>query len=71
MVRTAEERGVDLDGLEPAAIAGAHPALDLSVAELLDTRQAVERRASSLGTASGAVAAQLTRLRDAVAAREA
>ncbi len=69
VVRAAEERGVDLDGLEPAAIAGAHPALDLSVADLLDTRQAVERRRSSLGTASGSVGAQLSRLREAVAAR--
>ncbi len=70
VVRTAEERGVDLDGLEPAAIAAAHPALDLSVAELLDTRQAVERRRSSLGTASGSVGEQLARLRAAVAARD-
>ena len=71
VVRTAEERGVDLDGLEPAALAAAHPALDLAVADLLDTRQAVERRRSSLGTASASVAAQLRRLRDAVDARSA
>jgi argininosuccinate lyase len=69
VVRTAEERGVDLDGLEPAALAAAHPALDLTVADLLDTRQAVERRRSSLGTASASVAAQLQRLREAVSAR--
>jgi argininosuccinate lyase len=66
VVRMAEERGVDLDGLDPAAIAGAHPALDLSVADLLDTRRAVERRGSSLGTAPGSVAAQLRRLRDRI-----
>ncbi len=69
VVRRAEERGVDLDGLEPAALAEAHPALDLSVADLLDTRQAVERRLSSLGTAPASVAAQLQRLRDRVAER--
>jgi argininosuccinate lyase len=68
VVRRAEERGVDLDGLEPAEIAAAHPALDHAVADLLDTRQAVERRRATLGTASGSVAAQLQRLREAIAA---
>ncbi len=66
VVRTAEERGVDLDGLDPAEIAAAHPALDQSVADLLDTRQAVERRRSSLGTASTSVAGQLHALRDRI-----
>ena len=69
VVRLAEDQGVDLDGLDPAALASVHPSLDLSVADLLDTRQAVERRRSSLGTASTSVATQLNRLRDAVAAR--
>ena len=63
VVRLAEQRDVDLDGLEPAVLAAAHPVLDQSVADLLDTRQAVERRRASLGTASTSVADQLQRLR--------
>jgi argininosuccinate lyase len=69
VVRLAESRGCDLDGLDPGEIAAAHPALDRSVAELLDVRRAVERRTSSLGTAPAAVAAQLQRARQAIAAR--
>lgn len=69
VVRRAEERGVDLDGLDPGVLAEAHPTLDRSVADLLDTRQAVERRRASLGTASSSVADQLTRLRASVSAR--
>jgi argininosuccinate lyase len=67
VVRQAEERGVDLDGLDPAIIAAAHPVLDHAVADLLDTRQAVERRTASLGTASTSVADQLFRLRSRLA----
>jgi argininosuccinate lyase len=67
VVRQAEERGVDLDGLDPAVIAAAHPSLDHAVADLLDTRQAVERRTASLGTASTSVADQLFRLRSRLA----
>jgi hypothetical protein len=37
------------------------------VADLLDTRQAVERRTASLGTASTSVADQLFRLRSRLA----
>ena len=69
VVRRAEERGVDLDGLDPGILADAHPTLDRSVADLLDTRQAVERRRASLGTASSSVADQLTRLRASVSDR--
>ena len=63
VVRMAEERGVDLDGLSPDEIASAHEVLDQSVADLLDVRQAVERRRAVLGTSSTSVAAQLQRLR--------
>ena len=60
----ASELGVtDLDGLEPGELAAAHPALDRGVAELLDARQAVDRRTSSLGTASSSVREQLRRAR--------
>jgi argininosuccinate lyase len=68
VVRLAESRGVDLDGLDPADLAAAHPTLDRSVAELLDARQAVDRRTSSLGTASASVREQLRRARAAAAA---
>ncbi|MGH3441317.1 MAG: argininosuccinate lyase [Nitriliruptorales bacterium] len=67
LVREAEARGGDLDALEPEELVAAHPALDRSVAELLDPRRAVERRASSLGTAPTTVAAQLTVARQAIA----
>jgi len=67
VVMQAEAAGVDLDGLPAEVIAAAHPVLDRSVADLLDVRQAVDRRRSSLGTASTSVAAQLTRARDAIA----
>lgn len=63
VVRTAEARGVDLDGLTAQELASAHPALDGDVAALLDVRQAVERRKSSLGTAAASVGAQLERAR--------
>ncbi len=66
VVRFAEDRGVDLDGLDPADLGRAHPALDESVSELLDVRQAVERRRSSLGTAPSSVRAQIDKARVAV-----
>ncbi|HSK23515.1 MAG TPA: argininosuccinate lyase [Egicoccus sp.] len=67
VVRLAESRGVDLDGLDPAELAAAHPVLDRGVADLLDARQAVDRRNSSLGTASSSVRDQLHRARRAAA----
>jgi argininosuccinate lyase len=66
LVRAAEARGGDLDVLGPEELADAHPSLDRSVAELLDAEQAVERRRSSLGTASTSVAAQLVVARRAI-----
>ncbi|GGI07510.1 argininosuccinate lyase [Egicoccus halophilus] len=67
VVRRAESHGVDLDGLDPRELAAAHPALDTEVAALLDPRRAVDRRDSSLGTATASVRAQLARAREAVA----
>lgn len=66
LVRLAEKRDGGLDTLAASELADAHPALDDAVAELLDVRQAVERRASSLGTATSSVAAQVLAARAAV-----
>ncbi len=66
LVRVAEENGTDLDGVDPERIAAAHPALDTGVADLLDVRAAIERRSSSLGTATSSVRAQLDRARAAL-----
>ncbi len=63
LVRVAEDQGTDLDGIDPAVIADAHPTLDADVADLLDVRAAIERRSSSLGTATASVRAQLDRAR--------
>jgi argininosuccinate lyase len=65
VVRLAESRGVDLDGLSPDELAAAHPALDASVAELLDPQAAVDRRDAVNGTATTSVRAQLERAREA------
>ncbi|MBW3561517.1 MAG: argininosuccinate lyase [Actinobacteria bacterium] len=67
LVRLAEERGGDLDVLDASDIAGAHPALDRSAVELLDVREAVERRRASFATSSPSVAGQLTAARGAIA----
>ncbi len=67
LVRLAERRNRGLDALDAAELEAAHPALDSAITELLDVRQAVERRASSFGTASSAVATQLTAARQAIA----
>ncbi len=71
VVRLAESRGVDLDGLDPDELAEAHPALDPGVADLLDARAAVDRRDASLGTATSSVRTQLDRARAAAAANRA
>jgi argininosuccinate lyase len=68
VVRHAEERGVDLDGLEPDELAAIHPALDARVAERFDAQQAIDRRDGVNGTATRAVTAQLERARAAAAA---
>ena len=69
LVRVAEERGGDLDVLTGDDLAAAHDALDAAVADLLDVRQAVERRASSLGTATSSVEAQLAAARATIGDR--
>lgn len=68
LVRTAEERGCDLDGLDAATIADAHEVFDTDVVDLLDVRRAVDRRTSSLGTATSSVTAQLATARETLAA---
>ncbi|MBW3621091.1 MAG: argininosuccinate lyase, partial [Actinobacteria bacterium] len=68
VVRRAEAKGGDLDVLTGEELASAHPALDRGVADLLDVRQAVDRRASSLGTATESVRVQLGHARTAIEA---
>jgi argininosuccinate lyase len=68
VVRLAEARGVDLDGLDPAELATIHPALDAEVAARFDPQQAIDRRDGVNGTATAAVRAQLERARAAAAA---
>jgi argininosuccinate lyase len=67
VVRLAESRGVDLDGLDADELAAAHPALDATVADLLDPRAAVDRRNGVNGTATSSVTAQLELARQAAA----
>ncbi len=68
VVRLAERRGVDLDGLDADELAAIHPALDATVAERFDPQQAIDRRDGVNGTATTSVAAQLERARAAAAA---
>jgi argininosuccinate lyase len=65
VVRLAESKGVDLDGLTPDELADAHPTLTPDVADLLDPRAAIDRRDGSNGTATSSVVAQLERARAA------
>jgi argininosuccinate lyase len=68
VVKLAEERGVDLDGLDPEELASIHPALDAEVAARFDPQQAIDRRDGVNGTATASVRAQLERARQAAAA---
>jgi argininosuccinate lyase len=68
VVKLAEDRGVDLDGLDPVELASLHPALDADVAARFDPQQAIDRREGVNGTATGSVRAQLDRARAAAAA---
>jgi argininosuccinate lyase len=67
VVKYAEDRGVDLDGLDPAELATIHPALDAEVAARFDAQQAIDRRDGVNGTATTSVRAQLERARAAAA----
>jgi argininosuccinate lyase len=70
LVRVAEDRGGDLDLLTTDDLAAAHPALaddPGAVVAMLDVHQAVERRTSSLGTATDSVRTQLAAARAAIA----
>lgn len=68
VVRAAEARGVDLDGLPVEELMAIHPALDDEVAARFDAQQAIDRRDGVNGTATASVAAQLERARAAAAA---
>jgi argininosuccinate lyase len=68
VVKLAEERGVDLDGLDPEELASIHPTLDAEVAARFDPQQAIDRRDGVNGTATASVHAQLARARQAAAA---
>jgi argininosuccinate lyase len=68
VVKLAESRDVDLDGLDPDELASLHPALDAEVAARFDPQQAIDRRDGVNGTATASVRAQLERARAAAAA---
>jgi argininosuccinate lyase len=67
VVKLAEARAVDLDGLDPDELARLHPALDADVVARFDPQQAIDRRDGSNATATRSVAAQLERARAAAA----
>jgi argininosuccinate lyase len=66
-VRAAEARGVGLDGLTDAELAGVHPALTPDVREVLTVDGSIAARTARGGTAGVRVAEQLADLRRAVA----
>lgn len=66
-VRIAESRGVGLDGLSDAELAGVHPELTAEVREVLTVEGAVASRDTRGGTAGERVAEQLARVREAAA----
>jgi argininosuccinate lyase len=68
VVKLAEERGTDLDGLDPEELAGLHPAMDIGVAARFDPQQAIDRRDGVNGTATASVRAQLELARAAASA---
>jgi argininosuccinate lyase len=68
VVKAAEDRGVDLDGLDPTELAAIHPSLDADVAARFDPQEAIDRRDGINGTATASVQAQLERARAAAAA---
>ena len=66
-VRAAEARGVGLDELTDAELAGVHPALTAAVREVLTVPGSIASRNSRGGTAGERVAEQLDELRGATA----
>jgi argininosuccinate lyase len=67
-VRVAEARGVGLDDLGDAELAGVHPALTPAVREVLTVAGSIASRNARGGTAGERVAEQLRELHDQVAA---
>jgi argininosuccinate lyase len=68
VVKLAEARGVDLDGLDQDELASLHPALDPEVSARFDPQVAIDRRDGVNGTATASVRAQLARARTAAIA---
>ncbi|WP_214368021.1 argininosuccinate lyase [Pseudonocardia sp. H11422] len=66
-VRTAEARGVGLEDLTDAELAGVHPALTPAVREVLTVQGSIASRNARGGTAGQRVAEQLDGLRAAIA----
>jgi argininosuccinate lyase len=67
LVREAEARGVDLAGLDLAAMRAAHPGITAEVYEVLGVDNSVASRTSYGGTAPAQVRAQARRWREALA----
>jgi argininosuccinate lyase len=70
-VRACEERGIELDGLDAAALAAIDPRLTPEVRDVLTVAGSVSSRDGRGGTAPVRVAEQLTDLRAALAERRA
>jgi argininosuccinate lyase len=64
-VRAAEARGVGLEDLEDAELAGIHPELTAEVRDVLTVEGSVDSRDARGGTAPVQVARQLSAVRDA------
>ena len=62
LVRVADERGLQLAGLELATLREAHPLFDADVAEWLDPARAVDRRDLVGGPARERVLAEIARI---------
>jgi argininosuccinate lyase len=62
LVRVADERGVQLAGLELATLREAHPLFEADVAEWLDPDRAVDRRDLVGGPARERVLAEIARI---------
>jgi argininosuccinate lyase len=65
VVRRAEARGVDLDGLDPSELAAIHPTLQPQMAARFEPQTAIDRRDATNATATASVRAQLQAARAA------
>jgi argininosuccinate lyase len=69
VVRIAEDKGCDLAQLDPADFSDLHPALDASVLERFQPKEAIRRRNAANATAFTSVEGQVVRAREAVTQR--